>query len=405
MKGEGEGLVTTGETYAIEGFQASAVASGLKKKGGLDLALILSEKEAAAAGVFTTNRVKAAPVLISRERVASGRARAILVNAGNANACTGREGIEDVLRSSELVAEPLGLKPQEVLVASTGVIGQRLPIRRIQDSVPQLVGRLSPHGLPDVASAIMTTDTFPKLTLYEGTVSGVRYRISGMAKGAGMIMPDMATMLSFVLTDLRLEAGDLRRMLLRAVERTFNRITVDGDTSTNDTVLILASGMAGNAALTQDDEEAFQQGLTKVLGDLARMVVQDGEGATKVVTVHVRGAASAVDALLAGRTVANSPLVKTAIHGEDPNWGRIMAALGRSGVRMAEEKVDIWVDDVQIVGAGQGLGTEAEARAAERMQREFFDLIIHLHEGGFEDRILTCDLSQDYIKINAEYRT
>ncbi|MFZ7112432.1 MAG: bifunctional glutamate N-acetyltransferase/amino-acid acetyltransferase ArgJ [Desulfatiglandales bacterium] len=394
------------DTYTIQGFKASAVAAGLKKKTDLlDLGLILSEREAAAAGVFTTNRVKAAPVILSQDHVRHGRARAILVNAGNANACTGQRGLDDARGTAEMVALRLGISPGEVLVASTGVIGAPLNMDRFSDAVPKLVDSLSQDGLSRVAEAIMTTDSFPKLARFQGEAGGVPYRILGMAKGAGMIMPNMATMLCFILTDIRIEAGLLQETLSEAVETTFNRITVDGDTSTNDCVLVMANGLAGNAPSTSQGLAAFRGGLTSVMGKLATMIVRDGEGATKVIYVKIRGAASASDAETAARTVANSALVKTACYGQDPNWGRIMGALGRSGVAMAEDRVDIWVDDEKIVEKGLGLGSEAEARASERMKEREFSLIIHLHQGDYEDRIATCDLTHEYVSINANYRT
>ena len=390
---------------AVQGFKASAVAAGLKKDKSLDLALIFSEKESAAAGVFTNNKVKAAPVIISREHIMNGKARAIVANAGNANACNGKTGLNDARRIAELLAEPLGLHADEVLVASTGVIGKPMDMESVSRAVPGLVKALSPEGMTLVARAIMTTDSFPKISHFEGRAGGRPYRILGISKGAGMIMPDMATMLSFILTDICVDAPYLKDALLSSVERTFNRISVDGDTSTNDMVLVMANGMAGNGTLSKADEKDFEQGLEAVMGELARMMVKDGEGATKLVPIEIKGAFSSSDAIKAARAVANSCLVKTAFYGEDPNWGRIMAALGRADIVMKEESVDIWVDEVQIVERGVGKGVEAEERAAERMAREEFVLTIDLHQGGYRDRIITCDLSHEYITINADYRT
>ena len=391
--------------HMVQGFKASAVKAGLKKDKGLDLALIFSERETAVAGVFTTNKVVAAPVILTREHTKNGRARAIIANAGNANACTGKAGFNDARRTAELVADKLGIGSDEVLVASTGVIGQPLNVDRIVEALPALVERLSPDGIPTAARAIMTTDSFAKISHFEGHAGGRPYRILGVAKGAGMIMPNMATMLCFIVSDIRIDSHDLNGVLSSSVETTFNRITVDGDTSTNDTVLVMANGMAGNTALTEADSKGFARGLETVMGELAQMIVRDGEGATKVIHMEIKGAHSASDALKAARTVGNSSLVKTACYGQDPNWGRIMAALGRADIVMDEEKVDIWVNDILIVSAGLGKGQEAEKKAAEIMVRKEYTITIDLHRGDFEDRIITCDLTHEYVSINASYRT
>jgi glutamate N-acetyltransferase / amino-acid N-acetyltransferase len=391
--------------YRVPGFLGSAVAAGLKKDKGLDMALIYSEREAAAAGVFTTNKVRAAPVLVTEAHLRSGKARAIVVNAGNANACTGEAGLRDARRTAELAAARLSLPSETVLVASTGVIGRPLDMACIERALPDLVGGLSGECLSTVSRAMMTTDSFPKTSLFEGLAGKTPYRILGIAKGAGMIMPNMATMLCFVLSDIRISPERLKQCLLASVKTTFNRITVDGDTSTNDSVVVLANGMAGNSELSHEETDGFRSGLEQVMGDLARMIVRDGEGATKLVRVEVKGATSAADAATGARTVANSSLVKTACYGQDPNWGRIMAALGRSGIAMAEAAVDIWIDEVQIVSGGLGLGDEHEKRAAERMTGKAFSIIVDLHQGGFEDHVFTCDLTHDYVSINANYRT
>jgi glutamate N-acetyltransferase/amino-acid N-acetyltransferase len=390
--------------YRVRGFTASAVKAGLKKDRALDLALIVSEKETAVAGVFTTNKVVAAPVIVSREHVKSGGARAIIANAGNANACTGKAGLNDARRTAQLVAEKLGIGVDEVLVASTGVIGQPLNVDRIAEALPSLIEGLSPDGIPHAAQAIMTTDSFAKISHFEGS-AGRPYRILGIAKGAGMIMPNMATMLCFMMSDIRIDSHDLKGILSSSVETTFNRISVDGDTSTNDTVLVMANGLAGNRALTEADLKAFAKGLESVMGELAQMIVRDGEGATKVIHMEIKGAHSASDALKAVRTVGNSSLVKTACYGQDPNWGRIMAALGRANIVMDEETVDIRVNDILIVSAGLGKGEAAEKKAAEIMLKKEYTLTIDLHQGDFEDRMITCDLTHEYVSINANYRT
>jgi glutamate N-acetyltransferase / amino-acid N-acetyltransferase len=389
----------------VQGFKGSSVSAGLKKNGGLDLGLIFSEANAVAAGVFTTGKVKAAPVLVSMEHLQGQRARAILVNSGNANACTGSAGLQHAQRSAQLVAGALGIPHQEVLVASTGVIGAPLNMDAIAQSVPTLVRSLTPQGIPRVVDAMMTTDSFPKKALFQGKAGGRPFKILGIAKGAGMIMPGMATMLCFVLTDIRIDAVRLQGALSSAVRTTFNRITVDGDTSTNDTVLVLANGMAGNKDLNPDEVALFQGALRSVMGELATMIVRDGEGATKLVRVVVKGAATPQDAERAARTIANSNLVKTAFYGADANWGRVMAALGRADVQMQEEQVSIFIDDVKIVEKGLGVGPEAETRAQERMKGKEFSLVIDLSQGSHEDFLLTCDLTHEYVSINANYRT
>jgi glutamate N-acetyltransferase/amino-acid N-acetyltransferase len=314
-------------------------------------------------------------------------------------------GLDNARREVELVAKELGIKPDEVLVASTGVIGTPLPMDRIEGVIPELVKHLSPEGLPDAAKAIMTTDSFSKLSRFEGEAGGKPYQILGMAKGAGMIMPNMATMLCFVLSDIHIDPTDLNKSVSSAVKSTFNRISVDGDTSTNDMVLVLANGLAGNGDLTSDDYKRFQIGLTHVMDTLATMIVRDGEGATKVVYVKVKGAISQEDAETAARTVANSYLVKTAFYGQDPNWGRIMAALGRSNIHMQEEDVHIWVDEIQIVKEGLAVGEDVEKQASKCMAQKEFSVTIDLRQGEYEDQVVTCDLTPEYVSINSDYRS
>jgi glutamate N-acetyltransferase/amino-acid N-acetyltransferase len=391
--------------YTIKGFKASSVAAGLKKVKGPDMILIFSEKEATVAGVYTTNRVKAAPVLLNMERIKKGRARAIIANAGTANACTGDKGLENARLTAELAARELGISPEEVLVASTGVIGAQLDMDKVARAIPNLVKGLSSDGIISAAEAIMTTDSFLKISRFEGKMQGIPYRILGIAKGAGMIMPNMATMLCFILSDISIRPSPLQRALLSSVEKTFNRIIVDGDTSTNDTVLILANGMAGNSPLRTKDYEELNSGLRQVMGELSSMIVKDGEGATKLVYIKVKGAATGKEAITAARAVSNSSLVKTAFYGQDPNWGRIMAALGRSRISFKEGEVAIWIDDIKIVERGLCVGAEQEKRAAERMKNREFSVTIDIGLGEHEDQVITCDLTHDYISINAEYRT
>ena len=393
------------QNLLIPGFKASAVAAGLKKDKSPDIALFFSDKDAVAAGVFTTNNVKAAPVLLSMKNIQNGKARAIIANAGNANACTGIKGLENARLTSDLIATELGIKPDEVLVASTGVIGAQLDMERVSKAIPDLTKRLSPGGIQKAAEAIMTTDSFPKISHFAGKAGGLPYQILGIAKGAGMIMPNMATMLCFIMTDIQIDAPTLRSALCLSVESTFNRISVDGETSTNDTVMILANGIAKNPPLNQEDYKSFNKGLHQIMAELSNMIVKDGEGASKVVYVKVKGAVTKTDALKAARTVANSSLVKTAFYGQDPNWGRIMAALGRSGIEMKEDKVSIWIDDVRIVEGGLGSGVEQEKKAADKMKNNTLNLTIDLQQGKDEEQISTCDLTHEYVSINANYRT
>ena len=390
---------------SINGFKAAFCACGLKKNNTPDIALIYSEKDAVSSAVFTTNRVKAAPVLVSMENISNGRARAIIANAGNANACTGEQGISNARATARMVADKLGISPDDVLIASTGVIGAQIDMKKIEKAVPELVKNLSPEGIEGAARAIMTTDSFSKIRTFGGSVKGIPYNITGMAKGAGMIMPNMATMLCFILTDINISYSLLKNALSHAVEDSFNRITVDGDTSTNDTVFIMANGTAGNDEPYGDAYEEFLTGLKGIMYDLATMIVRDGEGATKVIHIYVKGAVSPSDAQTAARTVANSSLVKTAFYGQDPNWGRIMGALGRSGIDMEENKVDILIGDVKIVQGGLGLGMEKEKEAAGIMKGPEFSLHIELNMGASDDWITTCDLTHEYVSINADYRT
>ncbi|MBW2506505.1 MAG: bifunctional glutamate N-acetyltransferase/amino-acid acetyltransferase ArgJ [Deltaproteobacteria bacterium] len=392
----------------IKGFKYSAVAAGIRKKDRLDLGLIFSEEPCAAAGVFTTSRVKAAPVLLDMERIRQGRAQAILVNSGVANACTGKLGLQAAQTCSGVTAAALNIDENLVQVASTGVIGEQLPVEKIVSALDKLVFGLSSTGYDEVARAIMTTDTAPKIADRTCMIDNSEIKLFGMAKGAGMIMPDMATMLCFVMTDADIAADILQLHLATAVKFSFNRITVDGDTSTNDTVLVLANRTAGNPEIIDPDSEAgrtFAAALADLLKDLALQIVADGEGATKTVTVRVINAATEKDAELAARTIANSPLVKTAFFGEDANWGRIIAALGRSGIEFDQNRVDIFFDEIQLVQDGLARGLEAEAGATEVLKQKAFAVTVDLKNGKAAAEILTCDLSLDYIKINADYRS
>jgi glutamate N-acetyltransferase/amino-acid N-acetyltransferase len=391
------------ETVKVRGFKFAARSAGIKKSGKPDMALIYSEVPARCAGVFTTNKVVAAPVVVSAPRIRQGLCQAVVVNSGNANACTGEQGLKDALRTGELAARALGVSEDLVAVSSTGVIGVSLPMEKFERHVPLLAADLQADRAAAVAEAIMTTDAFAKVSVSEDA----SYTVLGMAKGAGMIHPDMATMLAFILTDARVEPGFLTETLKRGADRSFNSITVDGDTSTNDMVLIMANGLAGNEEIqggtgAGDD---FCRRLDEVLLDLAKMIVRDGEGATKVVQVRVRGAADDGEARLAARSIATSSLVKTAFFGEDANWGRIIAAAGYSGAQVDPDRVEIFFDEVPMVQDGLGMGKETEDRATEVLKKPEFTVTVDLHLGEGEAFYYTSDLTYDYVKCNAAYRT
>ncbi|MEJ2490896.1 MAG: bifunctional glutamate N-acetyltransferase/amino-acid acetyltransferase ArgJ [Desulfuromonadales bacterium] len=390
-----------------KGFRAAACSSGIKKSGKLDMALICAEQPVDCAGVFTRNQVLAAPVRLTQSRVRQGLCQAILVNSGNANACTGERGLLDAKRSGELVAEALDIAPELVAVASTGVIGVPLPMHCFESHVPDLCRTLGDDQFDGVARAMMTTDAFPKVSSRTLVVDDQEVRILGLAKGAGMIHPDMATMLAFVMTDAVLADNLLEDALQKTVDLSFNRITVDRDTSTNDMALLLASGAAGNPSITSDSAsyERFLAALGEVMLDLAKMIVRDGEGATKLVHIQVVGAHSDADALTAARTIATSQLVKTAFFGEDANWGRIIAAAGYAGVAMEPDRVRILFDDVTLVKDGVGRGPEQEALATAVLQNAEFTVTVDLGCGDGRGDYYTSDLSYDYVRINAAYRT
>ncbi|MFW6334602.1 MAG: bifunctional glutamate N-acetyltransferase/amino-acid acetyltransferase ArgJ [Desulfosalsimonas sp.] len=388
-----------------QGFKVSAVSAGLKKNGKKDLALIVSEAPAAVAGVFTRNRVQAAPVVLDRQRLQQGVCRAIIANSGNANCCTGKKGMEDAVSMTGAVSDALGIEPEHVMAASTGVIGEPLKIGAVLAAVPELIGGLSYDCFEVAAQAIMTTDTRPKLVTRQGEINGEAYTVTAVAKGAGMIRPDMATMLCFICADLGIDAEDLQEALHYANERSFNRITIDGDTSTNDTVLAMANSCSGARVTTRDHREAFAGLLAEMLESLAKMIVADGEGATKCVEVRVKNAATEKDARRIADTVANSNLVKTAFSGEDANWGRIIAAAGRSGAEFDPERTDIWFDSVRMVKNGAGCGADAEAAATGVLKQSEFCVTIDAKQGSGEASVLTCDFSVDYVKINADYRS
>jgi len=396
--------VSTGVTAPL-GFRAAAVAAGIKPDR-LDLALVVADGTCTAAGVFTANLVKAAPVVLSQRHLGGGRARAIVVNAGCANAATGAAGLADAHETAESVAHAVGCPVEEVLVASTGVIGVRLPMERVRAGIAEAGRRLSRHGGADAARAIMTTDTRPKEVAVEFPVGGSTCVVGGMAKGAGMIAPNMATMLAFLTTDAAVEPALLRRALAEAVGTSLNRITVDGDTSTNDCAVVLASGARPAPAIEREggDFDAFRRALTEAARQLAHLLVRDGEGATRVAEVLVEGAATPTEADRVARTVAESPLVKTALHGGDPNWGRLLAAAGRSGVAFDVSRVSIWIGDVHVAEGGAARDYDEEAAAAA-MREDPVRLRLRLGGGEASGRMWTSDFSRGYVDINAHYRS
>lgn len=401
-----------GGVTAPEGFLAAGVSSGLKQKGKKDIALIYAEKPCSAAGVFTKNIVKAAPLLLSMEHLAStgGKAQAVIVNSGNANACTGEQGLNDAQAMAELTAAKLGLKREEVLVSSTGVIGVNLPMEKVAAGINLAAETLARSGGSVAAQAIMTTDTVPKETALTFMLEDKEITIGAMAKGSGMIHPNMATMLCFITTDAAVEVEALKQALKTAVDATFNMLTVDGDTSTNDSVLLLANGVAGNTPLTLDSAgfADFTEALTEVCRDLAKKIAGDGEGATKLLEVQVKNAATLQDARLVAKSVASSNLVKTALFGEDANWGRILCAAGYSGAQFDPNKVKIYLKssagELQTAAQGAGIPFD-EGNAAAILKEKEIIFIIDLMDGEAEATAYTCDLSYDYVKINADYRT
>lgn len=387
------------------GFRASAVAAGIKPSGP-DLALLVADAGCAAAAVFTTNRAQAAPVLVSRDHIASGRARAVVVNAGCANAATGEQGLADAREMAAVTASALACEPREVVVASTGVIGVNLPMERVRAGIAEAARSLRVEGGADAARAILTTDTHVKEVLVEFGLGGQTARIGAMAKGAGMIAPNMATLLAFFTTDAALDQGLLARALREAVGDSLNRITVDGDTSTNDMAVVLASGALPARAILEEgrDYDAFRAALVEAAQRIAQLIVRDGEGASRVAEVRVTGARLASEADRVARTVAESPLVKTALHGGDPNWGRILAAVGRSGVDLDVSKVDIFLGDVWVAEGGRArVYDEQHAHAAVR--EDPVRIGIRLHAGQAAGWMWTCDLTHGYVDINAHYRS
>lgn len=388
------------------GYRFAALHCGLKKENKLDLALIVSEVPATAAAVFTTNKFPAAPIIYGRQQLAAATSiSAVLVNSGNANACTGDQGLAHVEQLAKSLSSVLSVPAEQVFISSTGVIGEPLPVDMIIDSLSRFPGILSSSGFPSAAAAIMTTDSRPKTCSVSVPLSTGVVHLCGLAKGAGMIEPHMATMLAYIFTDADMDRNRLQEMLKRVVDRTFNRISVDGDTSTNDTVLLLANGVSGCSPACDADEKAFAVGLYQVADELSRMIVKDGEGATKMVEILVKNAPDHQAAEHISRTISHSLLVKTAFYGEDANWGRIIAALGYAGVDLDPERVDIWLDRIQVVADGQRCPDYKEADGAGVFRQDHFTITIDLHAGNGSFSLLTADLSHEYVSINADYRT
>ncbi len=396
----------SGGVTAPHGFRAAGIACGIKRTGDLDLALIVSEAPAAAVGLFTRNRTVAAPVVWSRRILPATALRAVIVNSGNANACTGSSGLQHAEAMAAHTADHLSVRKRDVAVASTGVIGVPLPVQTVLPAIPRLVEGLSRSGGTPAARAILTTDTCTKIRAVETTLQGKRVRIGGIAKGSGMIHPNMATMLAFLTTDAAVEPVLLKEALKEAVEQSFNRITVDGETSTNDMVLILANGVSGiRPSARALRSSGFQEGLNRVCRDLAFDIVRDGEGATKFVTVRVVGGKREAHCLAVARRIAQSSLVKTALFGEDANWGRIMAAAGVAGIPLQPDRIDISFDKVKLVKQGAAVGPREEHRASRVLKKKNITITVDLHQGSAAAEVYTTDLSLDYVRINADYRS
>jgi glutamate N-acetyltransferase/amino-acid N-acetyltransferase len=395
-----------GGVTAPAGFLAGTACAAIKKAGKRDVAVIYSSVPASAAGVFTLNRVKAAPVLISMERLAGGLARAVVVNSGNANACNGEQGMSDAMAMAAEASGILGIPEEEVLVASTGVIGKKMPMDKVLPGVRAAAGQVSTDGGSLAAQAIMTTDTFPKEAAVNLKLGGKTVTIGGTAKGSGMIHPNMATLLCFITTDAAVSPACLKKALKHAADLSFNMITVDGDSSTNDMAVIMANGLAGNKKIEDEgsDYAYFREALTAVCTSLAKDIARDGEGATKMIEVKVLNAATDKDARLAARSIAGSNLVKTAVFGQDANWGRVICAAGYSGAAFDPEKVDIFLGDVQVAREGGSLEFSEEL-ALEALRQSTVKITLDFKSGRGSATAWGCDLSYDYVKINADYRT
>ncbi|HEY7536045.1 MAG TPA: bifunctional glutamate N-acetyltransferase/amino-acid acetyltransferase ArgJ [Thermodesulfobacteriota bacterium] len=389
----------------IPGFLGCGISSGIKKTGRKDLGLIFSNVPAKVAGVFTTNVVKAAPVILGIERVKGGQCQAVIINSGNANVGTGKRGLKDATLTTKLVAQELRIKESLVIPSSTGVIGVYLDMEKITKAVPELVSNLSEDGFLDTAEAIMTTDKFPKYAQAQMKIDGKTGTLCAIGKGAGMIAPQMATMLCFILTDIDIDVKTQKRALKNAVDVSFNKIIVDGDTSTNDTVIMLSNGVLGNKPIKEGDRDyiKFQKILSELTTEIAEMIVRDGEGATKVVKIIVKRARTKRDAENIARTIGSSLLVKTALYGEDANWGRVLAAAGRAGVKFNPLKVDLYFGDYKVVRNGAEIMDESKVNHI--LKQPSFPITLDLKNGKFSSFVIASDITIDYLKLNAQYRT
>ncbi|WP_295157618.1 bifunctional glutamate N-acetyltransferase/amino-acid acetyltransferase ArgJ [Selenomonas sp. AE3005] len=394
-----------GVTYP-QGFQAAGVKAGIKKSGNLDVAVIYTEQEAAVAGTFTQNAVASAPVRASKKVIATGMAHAITANAGCANACTGEQGEKDAAAMQDITATALGCKADDVVVASTGVIGVNLPMDKMENGIKQAVKELSSDGSENAGKAIITTDTYSKACATEITLGGKEVRFGAIAKGSGMIQPNMATMLCFITTDAAIDSKLLQKALSEIVEVSFNMISIDGDMSTNDMVIVLANGAAGNAKITEENEDykLFKATLQNICQELSKKIAADGEGATKFLTISVTGARNFAEAKTIGMSVAKSPLVKTAFFGEDPNWGRVICAVGYAGVPMDPQKTVVKFGGIPVYANGVGAEYD-EAELRKVMEAHDIVISIDMGEGDAKADIWSCDFSYEYVKINGEYHT
>lgn len=396
---------TQGVTFA-KGFTAAGVKAGIKKSGNLDVAAIYTKTQAVVAGTFTQNKVAAAPVYVSKEVVATGTAHAIVANAGCANACTGQQGLDDAHKMAQIAADELGVNADDVIVGSTGVIGVNLPMDKLEAGIKDAVANLSVDGSDNAGRAIITTDTHSKSVTCEFELSGKTVRMGAIAKGSGMIRPNMATMLCYITTDIAIDQALLQKAVSGCVEKSFNMISVDGDMSTNDMVIVLANGEANNAKITEEnaDYQIFFDKLMMLCTELAKQIAADGEGASKFLTINVKGAKSFADAKTVGMAIANSPLVKTAFFGEDPNWGRVICAVGYSGADMVPEKTVVKFGGITIFANGTG-ATYDEKALAHVMKEKDIVIDIELNMGQEDATVWSCDLSYEYVKINGEYHT
>lgn len=396
---------TQGVTFA-KGFTAAGVKAGIKKSGNLDVAVIYTKTQAVVAGTFTQNKVAAAPVYVSKEVVATGTAHAIVANAGCANACTGQQGLDDAHKMAQIAADELGVNADDVIVGSTGVIGVNLPMDKLEAGIKDAVANLSTDGSDNAGRAIITTDTHSKSVTCEFELSGKTVRMGAIAKGSGMIRPNMATMLCYITTDIAIDQALLQKAVSGCVEKSFNMISVDGDMSTNDMVIVLANGEANNAKITEEnvDYQIFSDKLMMLCTELAKQIAADGEGASKFLTINVKGAKSFADAKTVGMAIANSPLVKTAFFGEDPNWGRVICAVGYSGADMVPEKTVVKFGGITIFANGTG-ATYDEKALAHVMKEKDIVIDIELNMGQEDATVWSCDLSYEYVKINGEYHT